>query len=215
MKLDFADHDHVAGEVVQTGFRNQGWRKWRYKIILVRIHMQSNENNENQHEDPDWQEDKQHDTDHDHADDTWRWWWWWYTMIKHQEENHDVNWETLIMTHDMNIYIYICICINETNVDNGSTKPYDSWVIPNSLSPPNAEWADHGRASLQHTPRAHPLGNPLSQLWGRNPGLNRLLVKVYIGVCSSSVCWNNLRLVDLSVSIVRYLLLRGTDVQLM
>ena len=62
------------------------------------------------------------------------------------------------MTHDMNIYIYVYM-IYETNVDNGSTKPYNSWVSFPSLSPPNgADWADHGRASTRLA--AHPKRQP-------------------------------------------------------
>ncbi len=51
---------------------------------------------------------------------------------------------------------------------------------------------------LQHTPISHTRQrqSPGNANYERNPGWNRLLVKVATGVCSSSVCWNNLRVKD-------------------
>ena len=45
---------------------------------------------------------------------------------------------------------------------------------------------------LQHTRISHTPCNPPRELYARNPGMIPFLVKVaLLGMCSSSVCWNN------------------------
>ena len=51
---------------------------------------------------------------------------------------------------------------------------------------------DNHPRKVQHTPRAHPFGNPPSHLWKERTPLWPV-GKGFFGVCSSSVCWNNLR----------------------